>query len=88
MKVITHRYRESNKYKTSYLINLVDYNGRPLESHVAKEIEINRQQLKKAHEASKDEEIIDLVDELNVLWQKANVIMKENMKKDNREPLQ
>ena len=34
------------------------------------------------------EEIIDLVDELNVLWEKANVIMKENMKKDNREPLQ
>jgi len=36
MKVITHRYRESNKYKISYLINLVDYNGRPLESHVAR----------------------------------------------------
>ena len=36
MKVITHRYRESNKYKTSYLINLVDYNGSPLESHVAR----------------------------------------------------
>jgi hypothetical protein len=36
MKVITHRYRESNKYKTSYLINLVDHNGRPLESHVAR----------------------------------------------------
>jgi hypothetical protein len=53
-----------------------------------KEIEIIREQLKKAHEASKDEEIIDLVDELNVLWEKANVIMKENMKKDNREPLQ
>jgi hypothetical protein len=53
-----------------------------------KEIEIIREQLKKAHESSKDEEIIDLVDELNVLWEKANVIMKENMKKDNREPLQ
>ena len=36
MKVITHRYRESNKYMRSYLINLVDYNGRPLESHVAR----------------------------------------------------
>tara|TARA_Y100001938_G_C8005358_1_gene387011 strand:- start:194 stop:400 length:207 start_codon:yes stop_codon:yes gene_type:complete len=36
MKVITHRYRESNKYVRSYLINLVDYNGRPLESHVAR----------------------------------------------------
>ena len=53
-----------------------------------KEIEIIREQLKKAHEASEDEEIIDLVDELNLLWEKANVIMKENMKKDNREPLQ
>ena len=53
-----------------------------------KEMEIIREQLKKAHEASKDVEIIDLVDELNLLWEKANVTMKENMKKDNREPLQ
>tara|TARA_R110001592_G_scaffold278141_1_gene545410 strand:- start:1813 stop:1995 length:183 start_codon:yes stop_codon:yes gene_type:complete len=52
------------------------------------EIEVIREQLKKAHEASKDEEILGLVDELNILWEKANVIMKENMKKDNREPLQ
>ena len=52
-----------------------------------KEIEIIREQLKKAHEASSDEEILSLVDELNLLWEKANVIMKENMKKDNRDPL-
>ena len=38
MKIITHRYRERNKYRTSYLINLVDYNGHPLESHVARNI--------------------------------------------------
>ena len=52
-----------------------------------KEIEIIREQLKKAHEASSDEEILGLVDELNLLWEKANVAMKENMKKDNRDPL-
>lgn len=38
MKVITHKYRELNNNRTSYLINLVDYNGHPLESHVAKNI--------------------------------------------------
>ena len=32
-----------------------------------KEIEIIREQLKKAHEASKDEEILGLVDELNYI---------------------
>ena len=52
-----------------------------------KEIEIIREQLKKAHETSSDEDILSLVNELNLLWEKANVIMKENMKKDNREPL-
>ena len=52
-----------------------------------KEMEMIREQLKKAHESSNDEEILSLVDELNLLWEKANVIMKENMKKDNREPL-
>ena len=52
-----------------------------------KEMELIREQLKKAHTASNDEEILSLVDELNSLWEKASVVMKENMKKDNREPL-
>ena len=52
-----------------------------------KEMELIREQLKKAHESSSDEEILSLVDELNLLWEKASVAMKENMKKDNREPL-
>ena len=45
-----------------------------------KEMEIIREQLKEAHKSSNDEEILSLVDELNSLWEKANVIMKENMK--------
>ena len=52
-----------------------------------KEMELIREQLKKAHESSSDEEILSLVDELNLLWEKASVAMKENMKKDNRDPL-
>tara|TARA_Y100000034_G_scaffold122144_1_gene167236 strand:+ start:262 stop:441 length:180 start_codon:yes stop_codon:yes gene_type:complete len=52
-----------------------------------KEMEMIREQLKKAHKGNDDEEILNLVDELNLLWEKANVIMKKNMKKDNREPL-
>ena len=52
-----------------------------------KEMEIIREQLKKAHEASKDEEILGLVDELNLLWEKASVVMMDNMKKDNRDPI-
>jgi len=51
-----------------------------------KEMEMIRKQLKEAHETSKDEEILGLVSELNLLWEKANVTMSENMKKDNREP--
>jgi hypothetical protein len=58
------------------------------QEEIDKEMEMIREQLKKAHEASSDEEILSLVDELNLLWEKANVAMKENMKKDNREPLQ
>ena len=52
-----------------------------------KEMELIREQLKKAHKASNDEVILSLVDELISLWEKASVVMKENMKKDNREPL-
>ena len=52
-----------------------------------KEMDIIREQLKEAHEASKDEEILGLVDELNLLWEKASVTMMDNMKKDNRDPL-
>lgn len=58
------------------------------QEEIDKEMEMIREQLKKAHEVSSDEEILSLVDELNLLWEKANVAMKENMKKDNREPLQ
>ena len=52
-----------------------------------KEMEIIREQLKKAHESSNDEEILGLVDELNLLWEKASVVMMDNMKKDNRDPI-
>ena len=51
-----------------------------------KEMEIIRKQLTEAHKTSKDEEILGLVGELNLLWEKANVTMNENMKNDNREP--
>ena len=51
------------------------------------EMELIREQLKKAHKSSNDEELLSLVDELNALWEKANVTMKKNMKKDNRDPL-
>jgi len=54
---------------------------------VEKEMELIREQLKKAHKSSNDEELLSLVDELNALWEKANVTMKKNMKKDNRDPL-
>ena len=57
------------------------------QEEVDKEMELIREQLKKAHKASSDEEILSLVDELNLLWEKANITMKENMKKDNRDPL-
>jgi hypothetical protein len=50
-------------------------------------MDIIREQLKEAHEASKDEEILGLVDELNLLWEKASVTMMDNMKKDNRDPI-
>ena len=53
-----------------------------------KEMELIRKQLMEAHKSSNDEELLSLVDELNTLWEKANVAMKENMKKDNRGPLQ
>ena len=52
-----------------------------------KEMEIIRKQLKEAHKTSKDEEILGLVDELNLLWEKASVVMMGNMKKDNRDPI-
>ena len=52
-----------------------------------KEMEMIREKLKEAHEASKDEEILGLVEELNLLWEKASVVMMDNMKKDNRDPL-
>ena len=57
------------------------------QEEVDKEMELIREQLKKAHKSSNDEELLSLVDELNALWEKANVVMKENMKKDNRDPL-
>lgn len=57
------------------------------QEEVDKEMELIREQLKKAHKSSNDEELLSLVDELNTLWEKANVVMKENMKKDNRDPL-
>ena len=57
------------------------------QEEVDKEMELIREQLKKAHKSSNDEELLSLVDELNALWEKANVAMKENMKKDNRDPL-
>jgi len=57
------------------------------QEEVDKEMELIREQLKKAHKSSNDEELLSLVDELNALWEKANVAMKENMKKDNRHPL-
>ena len=56
------------------------------QEEVDKEMELIREQLKKAHKSSNDEELLSLVDELNALWEKANVTMKKNMKKDNREP--
>ena len=34
MKIVTHKFRIKED-QTCYLVNLVDYNGRPLESHVA-----------------------------------------------------
>ena len=34
MKIVTHKFR-IKKDQVCYLVNLVDYNGRPLESHVA-----------------------------------------------------
>jgi hypothetical protein len=57
------------------------------QEEVDKEMELIREQLKKAHKSSNDEELLSLVDELNTLWEKANVTMKKNMKKDNRDPL-
>jgi hypothetical protein len=57
------------------------------QEEVDKEMELIREQLKKAHKSSNDEELLSLVDELNALWEKANVTMKKNMKKDNRDPL-
>ena len=57
------------------------------QEEVDKEMELIREQLKKAHKSSNDEELLSLVDELNALWEKANVVMKENMKKDNRDPI-
>ena len=56
------------------------------QEEVDKEMELIREQLKKAHKSSNDEELLSLVDELNALWEKANVTMKKNMKNDNREP--
>ena len=35
MKIVTHKCRIKED-QVCYLVNLVDYNGRPLESHVAK----------------------------------------------------
>jgi hypothetical protein len=57
------------------------------QEEVDKEMELIREQLKKAHKSSNDEELLSLVEELNTLWEKANVTMKKNMKKDNRDPL-
>ena len=34
MKIVTHKFRIKED-QTCYLVNLVDYNGHPLESHVA-----------------------------------------------------
>ena len=34
MKIVTHKFRIKED-QVCYLVNLVDYNGRPLESHVA-----------------------------------------------------
>ena len=34
MKIVTHKFRIKED-QTCYLVNLVDYNGPPLESHVA-----------------------------------------------------
>ena len=34
MKIVTHKFRIKED-QTCYFVNLVDYNGRPLESHVA-----------------------------------------------------
>ena len=34
MKIVTHKFRIKED-QTCYLVNLVDYSGRPLESHVA-----------------------------------------------------
>lgn len=54
MKVITHRYLENNKNRTSYLINLVDYNGRPLESHVARN---SREKLEVSEDLAKQHKV-------------------------------
>jgi|TARA_R110002020_G_scaffold471349_1_gene698376 hypothetical protein len=34
MKIVTHKFQKT-KDRICYLVNLVDFNGRPLESHVA-----------------------------------------------------
>ena len=34
MKIVTHKF-QIKEDQTCYLVNLVDYNGHPLESHVA-----------------------------------------------------